>query len=166
MIITKDNLRDIRAKHSTETIGFVTGAYHILHPGHAWFLKECKRNCNIFVVAIADDEITKYKRKTHLNTDQRMYLVDSLKAVDYTVKEEMNMPPHNVSGLVRLLQPNTWFTNSDNPNLETYLNLIRKQNRHSIRQTYMKITARNDNGIYNISTSEIIRRIRNSHDKR
>ena len=61
-----------------------------------------------------------------------MYLVDSLKAVDYTVKEDTNMPPHNVSGLVRLLQPDTWFTNSDNPNLETYLNLVIKQNTKSI----------------------------------
>ena len=59
MIITKENLREIRAKHLTETIGFATGAYHLLHPGHAYFLKECKRGCNVLVVAVADDEITK-----------------------------------------------------------------------------------------------------------
>lgn len=156
MIIESTNLLSLKYKHPNERIGFTTGAFHLLHPGHVYFLNRCKKFCDVLVVAVAHDEITKHKRPTYLDTTQREFLVDNLKSVDYTVSEDVAMPPENVKTLVSMLDPDIWITNSDNPNLELYRKL----------RNDILVLERNTYGMYDISTTEIIRRIRHGYDKR
>lgn len=160
MIITKEQLREVRVRHSMETIGFATGAYHLIHPGHVYFLNKCKDFCDVLVVAVAHDEITRFKRSTVINTKQRAYMVDNVRSVDYTLSEDGRMPPKNIEGIVKRLQPDVWITGMDNPNLQKY-SYVAKHNNVRMFQV-----GRFTEDIFNISTTEIIRRLRHGYDKR
>lgn len=150
MIISKKDLPEIRRKNSN--IVFACGCFNLLHPGHIYFLRKAALMGNL-IVAIAHDEITKHKRVPVLNQQQRMYMVDNIKEVSYVVPEENKIPPRNIEGLLKELKPDYFVTNTDNPHLDSYLDMI---SRLKIR---MNIFDRRTDGIFDISTTELIRRI-------
>ena len=147
MIIDKEELKFLKGLERTV---FVTGCFNLFHPGHAHFLKMAKRYGRTLVVAVAHDEITSIKREPILNQVQRMYIVNSHKSVSYVVPEDNRMPPNNISDIVKRLEPTFWVTNTDNPNLDTYKELIK-----SI-PTIMYTLERRTDGLFDISTTSII----------
>ncbi|MCH7568443.1 MAG: adenylyltransferase/cytidyltransferase family protein [Nanoarchaeota archaeon] len=134
-------------------IVFVSGCFNLLHPGHVYFLNKAKEFGDILVVAIADDNITKHKRVPIINHKQRKYMIKNLKCVDYVISEENEMPPENIKTIVKNLLPDIWVTIEDNPNLASYQKIARENNIEFI------ILERNNEGIFNISTTEIIERL-------
>jgi len=159
MIVNKQYLSTLDKLEETLTLEtvFVTGCFNLFHPGHAYFLDTAKRFGKTLIIAIAHDDITKVKRLPVLTQDQRMYMVDSHRAVDYVVPEDNKMPPDNVSDIVNILNPSYWITNADNPNLEAYYALIIGT------KTEMKILERRTDGIFNISTTSLINKIREGY---
>jgi FAD synthetase len=62
------------------------GVYDILHPGHAFILKEAKSHADILVVIVArDSTVKKRKRIPIVPEDQRREMVGELKPVDVSV---------------------------------------------------------------------------------
>ena len=153
MIVDADYLETIRGTAYGNDIVFTTGCFNLYHPGHVIFLERAKQFGKILTAAVAHDDITKVKRVPALNQAQRMYMVDSHKAVDYVVAEEGKMPPRNVSRLVRLLRPKTWVTNDDNPNLQGYKATC------DLLGVKLEVLGRINTGIFDISTTELIRRV-------
>ena len=51
----KENIRGTTLKR----VGFTSGYFDIMHPGHVLMLKECKRYCDYLIVAVHE-----YKTKT------------------------------------------------------------------------------------------------------
>ena len=49
-------------RESDKKVGFVGGVYDMLHDGHIKYLLECMKRCDVLVVALDDDELTR-KRK-------------------------------------------------------------------------------------------------------
>ncbi len=131
-----------------------SGCFNILHPGHVWFLKECKKLCTHLVVAVARDEITKVKRVPVFNEEQRKYMLEHLHMIDRVMFEDEEMPPNNIKRLLESVQPDFYITNTDNPNLEVYKEVCEELEIPFI------LMNRNNKGMFNISTTEIIRKIR------
>jgi D-beta-D-heptose 7-phosphate kinase/D-beta-D-heptose 1-phosphate adenosyltransferase len=52
----------IRQKKPDAVIGFTSGAFDILHPGHMRFLSEARDNCDFLVVAIASDRTVREQK--------------------------------------------------------------------------------------------------------
>lgn len=151
MIIEKEHLNKLS---KLEKVVFATGCFNLYHPGHVYFLSRCKGFGKTLVVAVAHDDITKIKRTPALNQAQRMYVVNSHESVDYVVPEDNQMPPDNVSDLFARLEPSYWVTNQDNPNLDVYRQLMKGT------KTLLIAPTRRTDGLLNISTTEILKRIR------
>ena len=43
------------AKSQKKVVGFTNGCFDLLHDGHKFFLKECKKNCDLLVVGLNSD---------------------------------------------------------------------------------------------------------------
>ncbi|MEZ0261679.1 MAG: pantoate--beta-alanine ligase [Alphaproteobacteria bacterium] len=70
-----------------KTIGFTSGVYDILHPGHISFLEDANRGCDVLVVVIASDRTVKEQKGpekpyiTELKRAQTLAALDSADAV-------------------------------------------------------------------------------------
>jgi|TARA_B100000902_G_scaffold388735_1_gene434853 glycerol-3-phosphate cytidylyltransferase len=80
-------------------VGFTSGYFDIMHPGHVIMLKECKRYCDYLIVAVNEYK-TKTKQPDGRHKDEpiwtpqeRFLMVDSNKYVDepflYDGEEEL-----------------------------------------------------------------------------
>ena len=75
-------------------IGFTTGYFDIMHPGHVLMLEECKRYCDYLIVGVNDVENWetdsweqpdgRYKDEPIWSSDERLMMVKSNKNVDET----------------------------------------------------------------------------------
>ena len=69
-------------------IGFTSGYFDIMHPGHVMMLKECKRYCDYLIVAVNEYKTKtpqpdgRYKNKPIWSPDERLLMVSSCKYVD------------------------------------------------------------------------------------
>lgn len=143
---------------SIETIGLVSGGFNLFHPGHGWLLEQARGMCDILIVAVGSDYLIMKQKKRPLIVDeqQRLYMVKNFKGVDEAILEDPKDPPKNLKRIVDKYKPDYYFTSSDSPNTEKYKALFKKHGTKIVRLD------RYNNGIYNISTSEIIRRIKNA----
>ena len=138
----------------TKTIGITSGCFNLLHPGHVWFLNQCKKLCNELIVLVARDKITSQKRVPVMNEEQRHYMIKNLECVDMAFFEDEKIPPNNIKGLLEDLEPDFYFTNTDNPNLEVYKKICKKL------KTEVVIMERHNEGIFDMSTTETIDKIK------
>lgn len=96
MIKTRSDLIFVceQLKKKSIKIGFTSGTFDILHGGHLAYLKDCKNYCDVLFVAVNSDASVKaYKspQRPIIPQNERIALVDALKAVDYTfIFEEKN----------------------------------------------------------------------------
>lgn len=68
-----------------KVIGFTSGAFDILHAGHADFLQRARQQCDFLVVAVnTDDSVRQYKgdNRPLIPENQRVALVAALESVD------------------------------------------------------------------------------------
>lgn len=67
-------------------IGLTGGVFDILHIGHIITLEEAKKNCDLLVVAIANDAHIRKKGREPIHTQEyRKRMVDELKPVDVAI---------------------------------------------------------------------------------
>ena len=136
------------------TTGFTSGCWNLLHPGHVWFLNQCKKLCDTLIVGVARDNITKHKRVPVINEDQRLYMIKNLNCVDKAILEDEQMPPENIRFLLESIKPDFYITNLDNTYLEKAKNICKELKIPVI------LMERNNDGIFNISTTQIINSIK------
>jgi D-glycero-D-manno-heptose 1,7-bisphosphate phosphatase len=85
-----------------KTIGFTSGAFDILHSGHANYLEEAKSFCDILIVGVnTDASIKKYKGPIRpvIPLKHRMMLIAALESVDYVFAFNERRNEKNITGL-------------------------------------------------------------------
>lgn len=87
-IKTRKELAEIvkKLKKQGRKIGFTSGAFDILHAGHADYLQKAKKKCDVLIVGVnTDKSVKKYKDPLRPinNEKDRIKLVAALEEVDY-----------------------------------------------------------------------------------
>ncbi|HUT25744.1 MAG TPA: HAD-IIIA family hydrolase [Sumerlaeia bacterium] len=94
------------------TIGFTSGAYDLLHAGHANFLERARALCDALVVGInTDDSVRRYKGPDRpiIPERQRAEIVAALEAVDYVFL----FPERRNARNIELIQPDLYIKAGD-----------------------------------------------------
>ena len=70
MLITFDNLQDIRKNHSNQRVVLTSGTFDLLHVGHLNYLEKVKEHGDVVVVLLSGDQRVKSRKglKRPLNT--------------------------------------------------------------------------------------------------
>lgn len=159
MIINQKDLSKVRTKHQRQRIVYCSGSFDLLHIGHILHLKFCKKQGDILVVNIGPDkDISKNKGADRpiMNQKIRLETVSILEPVDYCfVGQEFKDgedPFSNLEKVLEKLKPDVYVVNRDSTKLAPLLkNFVKKYN--------FKLAVSNRK--YSISTTEIIRKIKN-----
>ncbi|MDZ4713246.1 MAG: D-glycero-beta-D-manno-heptose 1-phosphate adenylyltransferase [bacterium] len=90
MITDIQKFKDVRKKLKAENkkIVFTNGCFDILHKGHAAYLNQAKSLGDILIVGInSDSSVKKLKGNDRPinNENDRAFLIDNLKSVDYAI---------------------------------------------------------------------------------
>jgi len=89
-------------------IGFTSGAFDLLHAGHADFLEKARSQCDKLIVAVnSDASIQKYKGKNRpiISEQNRLKTVAALASVDFVFLFEERRNAKNI----QMLQPHLYF---------------------------------------------------------
>lgn len=121
-IATIENLKKLVAKHKKENkkIGLVTGCFDILHIGHIELFRFAKKQSDILIVGIENDETIKLSKGNNRpihNLRQRGQTLAELSSIDYVfpVKTVYNFGSPEAelvhTKILKSLQPDFLFTN-------------------------------------------------------
>lgn len=127
-------LQEIRTSNKYNIVGFCSGGFDITHPGHVFFLEDCKKYCDFLVVCVSSDASRKiYKQDTIRpiwNEHIRFKMVTSLKPVDFAfVDESLISIEHPLAVLIpifKALSPDRYFINTDATNIDYREELCRR----------------------------------------
>jgi D-beta-D-heptose 7-phosphate kinase/D-beta-D-heptose 1-phosphate adenosyltransferase len=84
-----------RLRKKGKKIGFTNGCFDILHAGHAKYLEDAKKRCDILIVGLNSDSSVKKIKGTKRpinNQKARQIVLASLEAVDYVVLFNQKTP--------------------------------------------------------------------------
>jgi rfaE bifunctional protein nucleotidyltransferase chain/domain len=93
-------------------VGFTSGAFDLLHAGHADYLDRARRACDALVVGVnTDDSVRRYKGPSRplVPEDQRARLVAALESVDYVFL----FPERRNARNIELIQPDYYIKGGD-----------------------------------------------------
>lgn len=118
MIITHDNLKEIRKKFFGKKIVFASGVFDLTHPGHALFFEDVKRLGDILIIQVGDDASIRQVKGPHrpiFNEQMRLKMASSLKPVDYCflAHETNDIPFGALKTALRDLKPDIYAVNDD-----------------------------------------------------
>jgi rfaE bifunctional protein nucleotidyltransferase chain/domain len=116
MIVTVEELPTVRKKHQTKTIALVFGAFDIIHVGHIEYLIWAKKQADVLVVSLLNDEqITTRKGlgRPVNKAEDRLKLMDNLKPVDYVVIRPQGDHVETALFTAKVLQPDIMILGSD-----------------------------------------------------
>lgn len=115
MIITWDELGQLRKKYKNKTIAYSGGCFDLLNEGHIDLFKRLSGMGEIVVIGVTPDERVRLRkgsgRPGHLEKT-RLMIVDSIKYVDYTFISPTNAPGYKIIGhrTLKDLRPNYFLT--------------------------------------------------------
>ena len=86
MIVSISQLENIR-KETNQKIVLATGTFDLFHIEHLRYLQDAKKQGDILVVAVKDNNCARLKGKNRpiIDEKQRIEIVDNIKCVDYSV---------------------------------------------------------------------------------
>ena len=92
--------------------GVIAGNFDIIHPGYIKMFKECKQNCDNFIILLQTDPTIERpeKLKPILSIQERMETLNSIKYIDMVVKYTTES---DLIGLLKFLKPNIRFLGDD-----------------------------------------------------
>ena len=93
-------------------VGIIAGNFDIIHPGYVAMFKECKDNCDKFVVLLHSDPSIERpnKLKPILSTDERVEMLKCFRQIDDVLTYSLELELHE---LIVLLKPNVRFLGED-----------------------------------------------------
>jgi cytidyltransferase-like protein len=122
MIITFDNLKDIREKHSDQKITLTSGTFDLLHVGHLNYLEKVKERGDKVVVLLSGDQRVKYRKGSKrpiISESERARILDNLKIVDYVFIDPSKMRPDETdpihAEILQKLNPDFYITDGPDP---------------------------------------------------
>lgn len=74
--------------HSGKSIALTNGSFDLVHSGHVNYLNEAKKMADYLIVGVnSDKSVKQYKsdKRPIIPQNQRAFLIDNLKSVDYVV---------------------------------------------------------------------------------
>ena len=101
-----------RFRREDLSIGFTSGAFDLLHAGHADYLEKTKQYCDILIVGINSDEsVKRYKGKDRpiISEHHRVKLVAALQTVDFVFSFNERRNAKNI----QVLKPDFYFKAGD-----------------------------------------------------
>lgn len=117
MVISFDDLGNIRSKHARDRIVFCGGCFDLLHIGHVRYLERCRILGDVLIVAVSSDKRVRERKgddRPVIGENDRADMLASLKCVDYALVasgvENGNVPP--TIRIIRALKPDV-FASSD-----------------------------------------------------
>jgi D-beta-D-heptose 7-phosphate kinase/D-beta-D-heptose 1-phosphate adenosyltransferase len=92
-------------KQENKSIVFTNGCFDILHSGHCKYLNEAKKLGDVLIVGLnTDKSIKRIKSKNNdrpINSeDNRAFVLDALRAVDYVVMFDEDTPYNLISKII------------------------------------------------------------------
>ena len=93
-------------------IGIIAGNFDVIHPGYVAMFKECKANCDKFIVLLHTDPSIERpnKLKPILSTEERIEMLRCFKQIDdvltYNLESELRE-------LITFVKPNVRFLGED-----------------------------------------------------
>jgi glycerol-3-phosphate cytidylyltransferase len=90
-------------------IGVIAGNFDIIHPGYVKLFKECKANCDEFIVLLHSDPSIERpeKLKPILSIEERIEILECFKQIDniqvYETEEELYQLIQHVNANIRFL---------------------------------------------------------------
>ena len=92
--------------------GIIAGNFDIIHPGYVAMFKECKDNCDRFVVLLHSDPSIERpnKLKPILSTDERVEMLKCFRQIDDVLTYSLESELHE---LIVLLKPDVRFLGDD-----------------------------------------------------
>ena len=113
-IKTREQIIDIikRLKKDNKKIGFTSGAFDLMHIGHAFYLEQAKKICDVLIVGVnTDRSIKEYKspKRPIREQDDRVKLVAALQSVDYAFLFDEK----NNNSNIELLRPDYYIKAGD-----------------------------------------------------
>ena len=114
MQLTFENIKQTSdlLKQQGKKIVFTNGVFDIIHRGHAYYLNRAKELGDILIAGVnSDSSVTRLKGDGRpLNCiEDRIYVLNSLKAVDHTIVFESETP----LDLIRLVKPDVLVKGGD-----------------------------------------------------
>ena len=122
MIITFDNLQDIRKNHSDQRVVLTSGTFDLLHVGHLNYLEKVREHGDIVVVLLSGDQRVKSRKGSKrpiINESERAKILDNLKIVDYVFIDPSKMIPDETdpihAEILQKLNPDFYVTDGPDP---------------------------------------------------
>lgn len=122
MIVTLENLVNVRMQHKDEKIAFTSGTFDLLHVGHLRYLNAVKALGDIVVVLLSGDNRVKARKgpeRPIIPEQDRAQMLDALRVVDYVLIDPATSAP-DVSDPVHAeilteLDPDVYATDGPDP---------------------------------------------------
>ena len=122
MIITFNNLTDVRQNHSQEKVVLTSGTFDLLHVGHLNYLENVKEHGDIVVVLLSGDQRVKARKgpkRPIISEGERARILDSLKVVNYVLVDPSIMRPDETdpihAEILQKLKPDFYVTDGLDP---------------------------------------------------
>lgn len=96
----------------SHTIGFTNGCFDIIHPGHIHLLKECRKNCDILILAINSDGSVKKNKgnsRPYNKLNDRVKMLLEFELADFIITFDEKTPLN----LIKKIKPKILFKGSD-----------------------------------------------------
>jgi len=129
MIITMNDLANIRDTNSNKKIALTSGTFDLFHVGHLNYLLQVKQYGDIVVVLLSGDARVRARKgdsRPIIPEKERAQILDSLKVVDYVLIDPSNLSPEVIDPIhaefVRLLKPDYYVTDGPDPRFVSLLN--------------------------------------------
>lgn len=128
MIITFDNLADIRNNHFDQKVVLTSGTFDLLHVGHLHYLKQVKTHGDVVVVLLSGDQRVQARKgfmRPIISEDGRARMLDALKMVDYVLIDPSTMMPDETdpihAEILQKLKPDFYVTDGPDPRFYTLM---------------------------------------------
>jgi len=122
MIITFDDIAEIRNNHSDQQIVLTSGTFDLLHVGHLNYLEKVKEHGDSVVVLLSGNQRVKSRKGSKrpiINESERARILDSLKIVNYVFIDPSKMRPDETdpihAEILQKLKPDFYVTDGPDP---------------------------------------------------
>ena len=129
------------------TTGFIAGNFDVIHPGYVAMFKECKLNCDNFIILLHSDPSIERpnKLKPILSTEERIEILECFRQIDKIYVYETEAELYN---LIQIVNADIRFLGEDYKN-KNYTGKDLNIPVHWINRNHGWSTTKFKNKIYN-----------------
>lgn len=117
MIVSFENLSNIREENASKSIVFMGGCFDIMHEGHITGMNYCKSMGDLLVIGVSPDERVKQRKgpSRPIRSEMgRLILVDAIRPVDYSFLMPMPQEESPTLQVISHLRPDIFVDQKTN----------------------------------------------------